>query len=435
MKLRVNVFVLFATVLLAGLRLHAETLSLERAIRLALANSTASAIATADVQRTFASYRELRNNYLPQLTAGSGLGYTYGYPLTIQGSPPALVNVVANSTVFNPAQQQFMNAAKADWHASEFQGKDQRNTVIQDVALTYAELAKWEARLVRLQDDEAEAQKMEQAVTARLEEGIDSAMNLNKAKLTAARVRLHQAEARGSVDVLRRHLSTLTGLPVSSIELATETIPALPPVATKEDLSERAIASSPAVRFAEQHSLAEAMRATGEHRALYPSLDFSAQYARFSTFNNYTRYFPQGTFQVDNATIGVGLRIPIFNASQRARADAAAAESLKSKKQAEATRNQVSEETLKLQRAVEQLAAAREVAALEYQLAQSGVEAAQTRLDAGTGGLHDLVDARGQASERYLISQDADFEYQRARLNLLRATGELEKWALPNATK
>jgi len=435
MKLRVNVFVLFATVLLAGLRLHAETLSLERAIRLALTHSTGSAIASADVQRSFASYRELRNNYVPQLTAGSGLGYTYGYPLTIQGSPPAIINVIANSTVFNPAQQQFMNAAKADWHASEFQGKDQRNAVIQDVALTYAELAKWEARLVRLQEDETETQKLEQAVTARLQEGIDSAVDLNRAKLTAARVRLRRAEARGSADVLRRHLSTLTGLPVSAIELATETIPALPPAATTEDLSARAIASSPAIRFAEQHSLAEAMRASGEHRALYPSLDFSAQYARFSTFNNYTRYFPPGTFQVDNATIGIGLRLPIFNASQRARADAAAAESLKSKKQAEAARNQVSEETLKLQRAVEQLAAAREVAQLEYQLAQSGVEAAQTRLDAGTGALHDLVDARGQASERYLISQDADFEYQRARLNLLRATGDLEKWALPNATK
>ena len=435
MKLRVNVFVLFATVLLAGLRLHAETLSLERAIRLALTHSTGSAIASADVQRSFASYRELRNNYVPQLTAGSGLGYTYGYPLTIQGSPPAIINVIANSTVFNPAQQQFMNAAKADWHASEFQGKDQRNAVIQDVALTYAELAKWEARLVRLQEDETETQKLEQAVTARLQEGIDSAVDLNRAKLTAARVRLRRAEARGSADVLRRHLSTLTGLPVSAIELATETIPALPPAATTEDLSARAIASSPAIRFAEQHSLAEAMRASGEHRALYPSLDFSAQYARFSTFNNYTRYFPPGTFQVDNATIGIGLRLPIFNASQRARADAAAAESLKSKKQAEAARNQVSEETLKLQRAVEQLAAAREVAQLEYQLAQSGVEAAQTRLDAGTGALHDLVDARGQASERYLISQDADFEYQRARLNLLRATGDLEKWALPNPTK
>src|ERR1700730_10518453 len=428
-----NLLPLFAAVLILMIATNgeAEPLPLERAIRLALTHSTASAIANADVQRAFASYRELRNNYLPQIFVGSGLGWSYGYPLSIEGSAPALANAVAQSTVFNPAQRQFLHAAKIEWHASEFQDKDQRNAVIQDVALTYAELAKWERRLQRLQEGEAEAQQMEQAVAERLPEGVDSAVDLNKAKLTAARVRLHRAEARGNADVLRRHLSTLTGLPVSSIELATETIPALPPVATKEDLSERAIASSPAVRFAEQHSLAEAMRATGEHRALYPSLDFSAQYARFSTFNNYTRYFPKGTFQVDNATVGFALKIPLFNASQRARASAADAEALKAKKQAEASRNQVAEETLRLQRAVEQLEAAREVAQLEYQLAQSGLEAAQTRVDAKTGTLHELSDARVQAAERYLLYQDADFEYQRVRLNLLRATGDLESGALP----
>jgi outer membrane protein TolC len=174
------------------------------------------------------------------------------------------------------------------------------------------------------------------------------------------------------------------------------------------------------------------MRALGEHRALYPSIDLSAQYARFSTFNNYTRYFPAGTFQVDNATVGLAIRIPVFNASQNARADAAAADALKAKKEAEATRNRISEETLKLQRAAEQLEAAREVAQLEYQLAQSALEAAQTRIDASTGTLHELADARAQAAERFLAFQDADFEYQRARLNLLRATGDLESWALPN---
>ncbi|HYW40694.1 MAG TPA: TolC family protein [Terriglobales bacterium] len=439
MKLRLprlhctNLLALPAALLMIATRGQAEPLPLERAIRLALAHSTGAAIANADVQRTFASYRELRNNYLPQLIAGSGLGWTYGYPLTIEGSPPALFNVVAQSSVVNPSQRQFLKAAKIEWHASEVQDKDQRNAVIQDVALTYAELAKWEARLVRLQQDEVEAQKMEQAVTERLREGVDSAVDLNKAKLIAARVRLHRAEARGSADVLRRHLSTLTGLPVSSIELAPETIPALPPVAEEEDLSKQAIATSPAVRLAEQHSLAEAMRASGEHRALYPSIDFSAQYARFSTFNNYTRYFPIGTFQRDNATVGFGIRIPLFNASQRARADAAEAEALKAKKQAEAARNRVAEETLKLQRAAEQLEAAREVAQLEYQLAQSGLEAAQTRVDAKTGTLHELADARVQAAERFLLFQDADFEYQRIRMTLLRATGDLEKWALPGA--
>jgi outer membrane protein TolC len=417
-----------AVVLMIAARGQAESLPLERAIRLALANGTSSAIANAEVQRSFASYRELRNNYIPQLIAGSGLGWTYGYPLTIDGAPPALLDVVAQSAVFNASQRQFLGAAKIDWHASEFQKKDQRNAVIQDCALTYAELAKWEARLVRLEQDEAQAQQIEKAVAERLQAGVDSNVDLNKAKLTAARVRLHRAEARGSADVLRRHLSTLTGLPVSSIEIAPESIPALPPV-SDEDLSDKAVASSPAIKTAEQHSLAEAMRAVAEHRSLLPSINFSAQYARFSTFNNYTEYFPTH-FQLDNATIGFGLRIPLFNASQHARSQAAAAEAVKAKKQAEATRNQVAEETLKLQRAAEQLAAAREVAQLEYQLAQSGLEAAQTRIDANTGTLHDLADARVQEAERYLLFQDADFEYRRVRVTLLRATGDLEKWAL-----
>jgi outer membrane protein TolC len=434
MKLRLNRFVLPAILLLSETCLHAETLPLERAVQLALAHSTSSAVASADVQRTFAAYREARNGYIPQLVVGSGLGYSYGFPLSLEGSAPSLLNVVAQSTVFNPAQWQFQNAAKTEWHAAQFQDKDQRNAVIQDVALSYAELAKWEARLSRLQVDEAEAAKLEKAVAQRLQEGVDSAVDLNKAKLAAARARLRIAEARGAADVLRRHLSVLTGLPPSSIEIAPETIPALPAVSWEDDLSAKAVASSPAIQSADQHARAEAFRASGEHRALLPSLDFAAQYARLSKYNNYDDYFKK--FQPDNVTFGVAIRFPLFNAPQRARAQGAEADALKAKKQAEAARDKVSEETLKLQRAVEQLAAAREVAALEYQLAESGVEAAQTRLDAGTGTLRDLVDARGQASERYLISQDADFEYQRARVGLLRATGELEKWALQNpATK
>lgn len=433
MRFRLNLFVLLTTLLFCGLPLRAETLPLDRAIQLALAHSTASAIASADVQRTFAAYREVHNGYIPQLIVGSGLGYSYGFPLSLEGSAPSVVNVVAQSTVFNPSQRQFQNAAKTEWRAAQFQDKDQRNAVIIDVTLSYTELTKWQTRLTRLNEDEAQASQLEKAVAQRLQEGIDSAVDLNKAKLAAARTRLRITEARGSADVLRRHLSALTGLPFSSIEIAPETVPALPSVSPEEDLSAKAVTTSPAILSADQHAIAAAFRASGEHRALLPSLDFAAQYARLSRFNNYDQFFAK--FQADAVTFGVSFRFPLFNASQRARAQGATADALKAKKQAEAARNQVSEETLKLQRAVEQLAAAREVAQLEFQLAQSGVDTAQTRLDAGTGALHDLVDARGQASERYLISQDTDFEYQRARLNLLRATGDLEKWALPNSTQ
>ena len=423
-----SLVVVLTAILTGSAQLQAEPIPLPRAIELALAHSTNSVAANADVQRTFASYREIRNNYVPQLIAGSGLGWSYGFPLSLEGAAPALVNVVAQSTVFNPAQSQFMKAARTEWQGSQALNRDQRNATIQDVAVTYAELAKWEARLARLQQDEAMAQQMEQAVSQRLQEGVDSPVDLNKAKLSAARVRLHLSEARGSADVLRRHLATLTGLPVSSIEIAPDTIPALPAVNQEDDLPGKAAAVNPAIQSADQHALAESFRAAGEHRALLPSLDLAAQYARLATFNNYNQYYKK--FQPDNATIGVSIRLPIFNSSQRARAQAADAEAVRAKAQAAATRNQVSEDTLKLQRAVEQLAAAREVADLEYQVAQSGVEASQTRVDAGTGTLHELADAQTQANERFLASQDAGFEYQRARLALLRATGELEKWAL-----
>lgn len=425
-----NLPALLAVVLMLACSAAAEPLPLERAIRLALSHSTTTAIAHADLQRAIASYRELRNNRIPQLNAGSGIGWSYGYPLTIEGSAPSLVTVVAQSSVVNFAQNQYLGATKADIRAADLQDKDQRSAVIQDVALSYAELAKWEARLVRLQQDESQAQQVVQAVAERVHEGVDSAVDSNKAKLVLARVRLHRTEARGSADVLRHHLSDLTGLPVSAIEIDPDSMPALPPIRSQDDFQQQAVTSNATIKIADEHAFAQALRAKAEHRALLPSLDFSAQYALLATnFNNYTTYYTG--IHPSNATIGVGIRVPLFNLTQRARIQGADLDALKAKKQADATREKVSEEILKLERAAEELEAARDVQQLEYELAQSGLEAVRTRIEAKTATLHEFADAQVQANERYLLYEDANFEYQRVRLNLLRSTGDLENWALP----
>jgi outer membrane protein TolC len=117
-----------------------------------------------------------------------------------------------------------------------------------------------------------------------------------------------------------------------------------------------------------------------------------------------------------------------LNLAQRARAQAADAEAVKARRQAEAAKNQVSEETLTLQRAVRQLEAAQDVAQLEYEIAQSNLDSLQTRIDSGNAPIKDLGEARAQASEPYLTVQDTTFELQRARVGLLRSTGELEQW-------
>ena len=403
------------------------------------------AIAAADEQHAAADYRELRNNYIPQLSTGAGLGYSYGFPLALEGSAPSLFNINTQSALLNPSLRDFMQAAKVDTQVASLKTKDQRNQIIQDAALSYAELAKWEQRLVKLQETEAAANKMQVAVAERVKEGVDTEIDGTRARLSAARVRLRIAEAQGAADVLREHLSKLTGLPAMTIQTDPDSIPAPPAAAPSDAAVKDAATSNPSVEAAVEHARAQYLRAQGEHKALWPSVDFAAQYALLSKFNNYQNYYipskPCTTslgeflcvtnqFQQNNATVGVSIRFPLFNAPQRARAQAADADALKATKQAEAARNQVSEETLRLQRSVAQMQAARDVAQLEYEIAEKNLTAVQTRIDAGTATLHDLDDARSQASERFIALQDVTFELERSQLGVLRSTGDLEKWAL-----
>src|SRR5207237_1788749 len=73
--------------------LVAEPLPLQRAVQLALSHSTVSGAASADGQRAFASYHEARNQSLPQVILGSGLGASWGFPLSLEGSAPSIINV------------------------------------------------------------------------------------------------------------------------------------------------------------------------------------------------------------------------------------------------------------------------------------------------------------------------------------------------------
>jgi outer membrane protein len=410
------------------LTLHAEPIPLKRIVEAALAHSTVSQSADADQQRAFDSYREARNQYIPQFIIGSGLGASWGYPLSLEGSAPSIVNLTSQSALINPSLREFIHAAQNDYQASTADKKDHRNQVIQDAVLNYAELGKWEALMSHLQQEQADAGKMEQIVGARIQEGVDNALMLNKAKLTTARVRLRMAEAQGSVDILRSKLSHMTGLPAASIETAPDSVPALPDVKQDDDMVSKAMKENPAIQAADIRAQAQNFRARGEHKALWPSVDFAAQYALLATYNNYDKYFQPGSFQRHNATVGVSIRFPFFNLSQKAHAEAADADAFHAKKDAEGAKNQVSEETLRLQRSVEQLAAAQQVADLEYQVAHSNYEAVQVRVDAATANVHDLEDARTQSDQLYNTLQDANFELQRARITLLRATGDLADW-------
>jgi outer membrane protein TolC len=407
-----------------------ELLSFGKAVDLALQHSGVMGIATLEQWRSQKVYQELHDNYIPQLTIGSGLGYAYGFPLTLEGTAPSLANFTSTQALFNPALKQFMKAAKIDWNAASHDVQDKRNAVILDTALTYAQLEQLIGKIKALTEAQAAADKAQVISEQRLLQGVDTKLELTKSQLMAARIRLRIAEAQGQTDVLRDHLSKLIGLPAESIAVEAGSMPQLPPVSQDDNLSARAVENSPLVKLADQKAAAAEARAKGEHKAAtWATVDVATQYAYLARYNNWDVYFKN--YLANNFSGGLNIRFPIFNSVQKAKAGQADADAMVARKQADLTRNRVGEDTLKLQRSLRQLAAARDVAKLEWEVAQGEMEAVAVRVETGGANTRDQANARLDVDDKHAAFLDAEFELCRAELQLLRLTGELENWAIP----
>jgi outer membrane protein TolC len=436
MKLHARVVLIAAWIVALPLTLIAQEtasgkdkpLAFRTAIELALKNGATTGLSQADLQRARSVVRQTKDVFLPQMVLGSGLGASYGFPLSLEGAAPSIFNVNFQGALFNLAQRNYLKAAKSDVEVTTAQNADRRNDVIMETAVDYVQLDLLDSSLTIQKEQQQSAQKFQDIVAQRIQAGLDSQVESTRAKLAGARTRLDIAQTQAAADQLRLRLSQLTGLPVTAIQTSTETIPEMPPVAQDQDMPGEALKNSPVVKVADAAARAKEFRAQGEHKQLYPSVDFVGQYAVLARFNNYDEFFQK--FQRHNVTAGVAIRFPFFNPVQRAAADAAKADAAKSRKEAQAVKEQVSTETLKLQRSVEQLAAAREVAQLEHQLAQSDIESTHAKIESGTASIKDEENARVAEHERYTAYLNSSFELDRAQIQLMRQIGQLETWAL-----
>lgn len=412
----------------------AQQLTFAQAMQLAYKRSSRST-AAADLRRAAAAIDEARSYYYPQLVVGSGLGKSFGYPMSIEGAAPAVFQVNYESFLYNPAQKEFIRSARQAWLGSEASLRDQRSANLLETAVDYLQLDSYTARMNQLATQQQDADGLVQIVSQRVQQGVDTEIDLTKAKLQAAQVRLRTAQTSGATDLLRERLAQLTGLPADSIRTQTDSIPQVPDISQEPGVLSDALHNNPAIEAAERQAQSQSLRAKGEHRAMLPAVDVVADYGFFTRYNNYDLYFSR--FQHNNATVGVAIRFPFLNFPQRARAEQADADAVKADRQLDAAKDQVSTETIRLARSVQQLSAADDVAKLQYELAQAQARALETRLQAAAPGTQgqpatspsDVQAAKLDSGDKYSAYLDASFVLEKAKLELLRSAGKLESWA------
>ena len=404
-------------------------ISFTTAVDLALKNSPKVLMAKADVDKAIAALAETKDIYIPTLVGGSGLGFSYGFPL----GQPSVFNFSTQSLLISFSQQDYIRAARASLNAANLTLKDARQAVVEDTAITYLALDRDLQRQAALGDENGYTTRLVSIVQDRLDAGQDTPIDLTTARLTAAQVRLARLQAEDEAAADQAHLGRLTGLPPAGLSIISSSIPPLASPAFDGPLTAGPV-TSPAVEAAYAAAKAKQQIAFGDARYLWrPQVYFVAQYSLFSKFNNYDSFYRN--FQYNNAGIGVDIRLPIFDAVHKAKARESAADAARSQHEADFARDQFLDGRLRTQHATAELSARAEVATLDQQLAQQHLDVMLVQLKAGTGNSagvqmtpKDEQNSRIAEREKFLAVLDTGFQMRQAQINLLRQTGELESW-------
>ncbi len=402
-------------------------LTLKRSIDLALQNS--KDIQLAKIQARVAENAEnlTRAEFLPNLYAGSGAGYTYGLPETPGGRPPSIFSLTYTEQVFNGPLRGLAREQQEQAKAQRLLLEDTRNVVVERVATSYLELVKVRHSLELLRKEKQSAEKIVDVTQQRQGEGFELPSEVTKAQLTRAQVFQRILQLEGRQDELEVYLRNQLGLGVDQpIEVTPEELPGS---AEQEGANLVAMASqgNTSIAFAESDVKAKEFRLEGEKKGYWPTLELVAIYDVLAKYNfkNYANIY--NNFMYNNLNAGINVNVPIFSAKTRANVALAQAGLDAAKLNLANKRTQVSAEVRQRSRKVQETDAAKEVARLELQLATQNVAVLQSQFGEGKANLRDVERARLDENEKWMAYLDANFQRQQAQLELLRTAGQLEK--------
>jgi outer membrane protein TolC len=402
-------------------------LTLKRSIDLALQNSKDIQLAKIQARVADNSADLTKAEFLPNLYAGSGAGYTYGLPETPGGRPPDIFSITYTQEVLNGPLRGLAKEQQEQAKSQRLVLEDTRNVVVERVASAYLELVKVRHSLELLRKEKDSAERIVDVTEERQGEGFELPTEVTRAQLTKAQVMQRILQLEGRQDELEVFLRDQLGL---ATEQAFEVTPEdLPGSAEQEGATLVAMATqgNTSLAFAESDVKAKEFRLAGERKGYWPTLQLVGIYSVLEkySFRNYSNIYTN--FMYNNLNVGINVNVPIFSSKTRANVALAQASLDAAKLNLANKRTQVSADVRQKSRKVQEADATKEVARLELQLAQQNVAVLQSQFNEGKTNLRDMEKARLQENEKWLAYLDADFQRQHAQLELLRTAGQLEK--------
>ncbi|MBZ5592807.1 MAG: TolC family protein [Acidobacteriia bacterium] len=405
--------------------IHAEvhTMTLRQAVDRALEQNPDIALARLDEQKAAQAVRLAKAPFSPAIYAGSGIAYANGFPMSVEGSAPSIVQARARQDIFNRQQSYTVAAARENARGAGITTSAKRD----EVAFRTASLlldAQRSARLAELARKQVDSlRKIEQAIEARVKEGRELPLQLKRAALSVARAGERVEQLGADQDSTERSLAVVLGFGADDQVRATLEEPPVPALPASEDAAiQSAIESSKELRRLESALIAKGLDVRAQKAARLPTLDLIAQWALFAKYNHYADYFR--AFQSNNGEIGVSITVPVLPGPGVSAAVAQAeVEAARLRIEMNAARNRISLETRQSYQTLRKAETARDVARLDLEVARDEVSVLLAQMNEGRASLQQMEQVRFNEDEKWIAFYDALYAAEKAAWDLLRQTG------------
>jgi outer membrane protein TolC len=416
-----------ALLLLAALTAAAEvkTLTLREAIELALKQNPDVILARLDQQKARYQVSIARDPFVPKVFAGSGAAYTYGYPNSIDGNAPAIVQVKTIMSLYNRPQSFQVAQANEALRATEIEVGRRQDEVVYRVAELFllAELAARSLGNARRQVDSLA--RVKELVDTRVSDGRELAIESTKAKVASASAQ--QRVDTLALDLLNAEtmLALVLGMsPEDRVKAAVEERSPLASNLSEGQAIEAALENSREIKRLESDLQVKTLEVKHYSAMRYPKIDLVAQYSLFSKYQ-FQDYFQK--FQRNNAQIGASFEIPILvGRGPRAYVSQAETDQLKIRAEMNRTRSRIAADLRRAFMEMKKLEGARELARLELDLAREQLTLDLAQMDEGRAPLARVESSRAAENAKWLAYYEAQTLAERARLDVLRQTGTLQ---------
>src|SRR5580700_9425401 len=126
---------------LAGLAsAETHTLTIQQAVDRAVAQNPEIVMARMDEIKANEAIRVAKDPFSPRLGGGSGLAYTNGFPLSIEGAAPSIFQAKANQYLLNRPQTWAVAQAKENARGAGFAAGEKRDDIAYRVATMFVDV-------------------------------------------------------------------------------------------------------------------------------------------------------------------------------------------------------------------------------------------------------------------------------------------------------